>query len=345
MTAYPTKPAGSSTSVAVRKAVIPTSRDLVEASPDTLTLLKRLVNDFDLLEVSNHTAWATAVSLIGNVVLQRMFQGCRFDRERSRHRIYGSDSVTLGQVYSILFAAITPATSGASGWLRNDAVAGDVTSWTEVLTANHATANVARAPTATAASGLTFTTNDCMAWTLNATTFNTSYLGFYLWVKPDDVATNKTLVSISIGTGGAFARCIILMFGTTSFMCDVFVAGTAGRRGIVAGQVAAGTPRLWGVEYNNDKVGEANKLTLTRDGAVLAPTFSDLGAGGALGALPTATPGKALIGNFNDGAASNPMNGVIGRNLFSFTAPMVGSTVGLLTTAARNSLLALEPLV
>lgn len=341
MTFHPNK--ARTDAIGVNRVVEISQFDRVDPNPDQLCLLKRLVDQYDVLRAANPAAFATAVGLV-NARYRRMFTGSNLDQYRFRYLVYGSDEDTQANVYTTLYTAITPATTGASQWWRNSTIVGDVTTWTEVLTANHMTANAARAPTGVASSGLDFDTNDCMGFTLNAVSFNAEAFWFYLWVKPDAVAASQTLLSISIGTGGANARTLVLMFGTSSIMCDIFVSGTAGRRALVAGQAAAGTARLWGVEYNNSKVGEANKVTLTRDANILVPTFSDVGLGGALGSLVNPLPGKGLIGNFNDGVASNPLNGVVGRNAFAGVAAMAGSTVGCLTTAARNAIFALEPL-
>jgi len=240
-------------------------------------------------------------------------------------------------------AGFSPSQVGASHWLLNSTESGDVTQWNSQFDSAHGTANAARAPTGLTGAGLDFDTNDCVNLPIQASTFNTTYLGYYFWCKPDAVATSQTLISISIGTGGASARVMVLMFSSAALICDVFVSGTAGRRATVTSQAAAGVSRLWGFEYNNDKVGEGNKLTLTRDGAVLSPSFSDVGVGGTLGSLVSAT-GDILIGNFNDGVTSNPLNGVIGRSLIAFNAPMSGATTGLLTTTARTQLLNFLPL-
>lgn len=243
-------------------------------------------------------------------------------------------------------SSFDPTQLGVSGWLRNSTESGDVTSWTEVLSGNHGVANAARAPAGLAGGGLDFDTNDCVGWAINATNYNRTALAYVLWVKPDTVATNQTLLSISIGSGGAFARSLVLMYTNTSLMCDVFAAGTAGRRATVNSMAQAGVSRMLTLEYSSEGLGDGN-LTLTRDTVVLSPTFSPIGAGAPLGDLVDlgATPGKILIGNFNDGVASNPLNGVIGRNLPCRTSKMSGAGAGqIFTDAARAALFGFEPL-
>lgn len=90
-----------------------TVADLVEdrlaalgnASPDKLLQLKQLVQDFDDMEVNNHSSWVTRVASIANTQYRRLFQGSNMDRRRFRYLVYGWDFGTITAVYNDLFAA------------------------------------------------------------------------------------------------------------------------------------------------------------------------------------------------------------------------------------------------
>ncbi len=71
---------------------------------------------------------------------------------------------------------------------------------------------------------------------------------------------------------------------------------------------------------------------------MLSPTIS---GAATLGTLFAAT-GNIMIGNGQDGAASSPLNGLIGPNIYAFGSKMAGATTGLLTTAARTALMNFE---
>ena len=80
-------------------------QELEETDPTPLVLLKRLVNDFDLLEVSDPVAWAVAVDAITTEEYQRMFTGSNFDRERYRYLVYGYEDSRLSAAFDELDAA------------------------------------------------------------------------------------------------------------------------------------------------------------------------------------------------------------------------------------------------
>ena len=81
-------------------------QELEESDPTPLVLLKRLVNDFDLLEVSDEVAWETAVAAITTEEYQRMFlRGSNFDRERYRYLVYGYEDSRLSAAFDELDAA------------------------------------------------------------------------------------------------------------------------------------------------------------------------------------------------------------------------------------------------
>jgi lysophospholipase L1-like esterase len=72
---------------------------------DAQLLLKRLVYDFDLLEVSNNALWVTRVAAIATASNRRLFQGGNMDRLRARYSAYGLDSATQAALYAELVTA------------------------------------------------------------------------------------------------------------------------------------------------------------------------------------------------------------------------------------------------
>lgn len=91
-----------------RRAAVITDQELADTDPDPLTLLKRLVNDFDELEVSDPTAWETAVAAIVTDVYKKLFEGGNLDRLRFRYAVYGYDADRLEVVYNELETALGP---------------------------------------------------------------------------------------------------------------------------------------------------------------------------------------------------------------------------------------------
>ncbi len=77
-------------------------------APTQLELLKRVVYEFDQLEVSDPSAWADAVAAIATDDYKRLFSPGNFDRLRYRYLVYGFDDVRLELVYDELVDAITP---------------------------------------------------------------------------------------------------------------------------------------------------------------------------------------------------------------------------------------------
>lgn len=88
MTAHVRRPASTSSATEVNRVVNATSHDVEDLSPDTLTLLKLKVSEFDALEVSDNAAWVIAVAAV-STRWKRLFHLSAFDRIRFRHLAYG----------------------------------------------------------------------------------------------------------------------------------------------------------------------------------------------------------------------------------------------------------------
>lgn len=78
---------------------------LGNAAPDQLLILKQLVQDFDDMEVNNHSSWVTRVAAIPNPLYRRIFQGDNMDRRRFRYMVYGWSLSTIIAVYNDLLTA------------------------------------------------------------------------------------------------------------------------------------------------------------------------------------------------------------------------------------------------
>lgn len=90
MTAYVKNPASISSATEVNRAVGITARDMIDASPDILTLLKRAVSTMDALEASDNVEWQARVASLPEQHRQLFALG-RFDRARHRYSTYGLD--------------------------------------------------------------------------------------------------------------------------------------------------------------------------------------------------------------------------------------------------------------
>lgn len=78
---------------------------LGDITVSNLAKLKRLVDDFDKLEVANNALWVTRVAAISNAFYRRMFQGSNLDRRRFRYMVYGWSDGTITVVYTDLLTA------------------------------------------------------------------------------------------------------------------------------------------------------------------------------------------------------------------------------------------------
>jgi hypothetical protein len=96
----------SATQGQINRVAIISDFERIDPAPDNLTLLKRKVDEFDQLEVSDESAWSDAVAAIANSYYRRMFQGGIFDRLRFRYLVYGFDDETMATVQSELDAAL-----------------------------------------------------------------------------------------------------------------------------------------------------------------------------------------------------------------------------------------------
>jgi hypothetical protein len=232
--------------------------------------------------------------------------------------------------------------SAVVAWLRVIQATSDVngiSSVPDVLNTNPAVQSVtARKPMPEASAGnglpcMRFATNDVLVWPITPESSASNYAGWAAWVKPDALATTQRIIRVSTGTNGASTNKLTL--GTSlATLSNIAQSGPSVTRG--GGTMTTGWAFVT-VEYNKDGADDSAKLTCTLDGVSVGTL-----AGTTLTGPLAAATGNILIGNANDGVASQPLNGIIGPNIYAFGSKMAGATVGLLTTAARTALMNFE---
>lgn len=190
---------------------------------------------------------------------------------------------------------------------------------------------------------MSFTTNHVLAAPLTAARNGATFWGMAGWVRPTNVSGAKAIGAVSGLPGGASAFKIIPYLSGSAVALIAYISGTDGRNAASpSAVVSAATWHFVTFEYDGSGATEADRNVITIGGVAQALTFSNIGAGGTTGALPTPT-GNLLIGNQQDsGAASTPFVGLMGPNLYLFGSKMAGATSGLLTAAARTALMNFE---
>jgi hypothetical protein len=103
----PAKPAATAKQGEINRVAIISDFERIDPAPDELTLLKRSVDAFDVLEVDDFSAWELAVADV-DTKYQRMFQGGQMDRLRFRYYVYGLDNDTIEALRTNLDDALTP---------------------------------------------------------------------------------------------------------------------------------------------------------------------------------------------------------------------------------------------
>lgn len=187
---------------------------------------------------------------------------------------------------------------------------------------------------------MSFGANSVLGSPLTTARNGATFWGSAAWVRPTNVAGAKAITAVTSLTGGASAFKIIPYLSGSAVAIIVYISGTDGRNAASASSVVtAATWHFVTFEYDATGATEAARTVITLNGVPLALTFSNIGAGGTTGALPTPT-GNLLIGNQQDtGAASTPFVGLMGPDYYLFGAKMTGVASGLLTQQARLALM------
>lgn len=192
-----------------------------------------------------------------------------------------------------------------------------------MLDANHATANVARAPAAAASAGnsrpiATYTSanNDAMVRSVTGINQTTKW-GFAGWFR-QPVSALETVFCIFTGTNGASARKVLCQFTTSRrVIFGAYISGTDGRMGTTAINAlpAAGTWAWVYWLYDSSLGGDANIRIRINTVNQAGLTMANIGVGGTLTTLPAPT-GNGIFGNLSDAVSLQGFNGDIGPNAF-----------------------------
>lgn len=96
----------SGTQGQINRVAIISDFERIDPDPDNLTLLKRKVDEFDVLETDDPGAWETAVAAITSDNFRKMFEGGNMDRLRYRYQVYGWDRATIESALDDLSTAL-----------------------------------------------------------------------------------------------------------------------------------------------------------------------------------------------------------------------------------------------
>lgn len=242
--------------------------------------------------------------------------------------------------------------SAVAAWYRvanaSNAGAGLAFTLPDMLSSNHAvTSTDARKPTiGTSGNGLPILTcsASCLQAPLSAAINSATKWGFGAWMKVTTAAGNPVAASIdSGGAGGASLRKVLIQ----RFVGDnilAFDSQTTARRGGPATMWVTNTWAFCTWEMSLD-TGEAEsvRVVASRGAALQACAYAD--SNGTPGNFATSM--QVPTGSMNlfaQGAAAggNGWVGDIGPNIYVFGSRMSGATSGLLTPAARTSLMNFE---
>lgn len=248
--------------------------------------------------------------------------------------------------------AFSPVDSGAIGaWLRLAAstpVSSEYQTIVDVLNSNPAAQTDADRKTAagTSANGLpiaTFDGSDVIPWPIAASNFNANKFGLSFWFRPGSITTTQSLYAIY--NSAASLRSVYLFQVTSGQLGVQFFIGnnTDGRQFNTGnGVLTAGVYNYVRLQFDSSKTAEADTDGATEDAKVRlftgtssetarALTGSNIGAGGTLSTLRTAT-GSALIGGLTDAdAPTTPLvnNTVMGPNFFVWRDTPTAVAAGL----------------
>lgn len=186
---------------------------------------------------------------------------------------------------------------------------------------------------------------DVMIWPLNAAHNNGAQrVGFFFWVRPTDVASTQTVLSIGLGAGGASAAKILVELVNATIRVRVNVDASNVRQAVTGNVLTAGAWHGITIEYDGTKSTEATRCVVTLAGRVQTLSFSD--SSGSTSGMPTnlvVPSGNALVGGFADAdSGTNPFVGDMGANFLAL--PFESSaTEGMITHETRMRLCDFEP--
>jgi hypothetical protein len=230
--------------------------------------------------------------------------------------------------------AFTPTqVSAVSVWFRNSTV-GALTTYPDVLGGAGGTPGPGGAgvrPTGNADLSVTFDGGDSIRVALAAVNNNATTWGFGCWIKAD-LGAIDVIYDATTNSGASSNKTEIQINTNGSLTTSNLTSGTATAS---AGSLVAATAAFLSIEYNGNRAA-GSRFKFFVNGV-------DRTASDTAPAVLNAPTGNSEIGA-RDGSGSVGFNGTIGRNFYFYAAEMAGSTVGLLTTAARAALQTFEPL-
>jgi hypothetical protein len=240
-------------------------------------------------------------------------------------------------------SALAPFDPGAislgavSSWYRNSTLTGAVSLFPDLLNpASPATQlTAARQPTGNADGSMAFGGDDCFVVPFHGGNQSTTAIGFGFWVNHTSLAATRVPWSQTGAAGASSSR----------GRCDMGTTGTLARTGGAAGgsgSNAAGTivapgAHFISIEYDGTAALGSRHALYVDNVFVATSPLDDLPAG------ITSATGTWTIGAI-DTAGTSGILGTMGRNFYVYNSKMVGATQGLLTAAARTSLMTFEPL-
>lgn len=155
----------------------------------------------------------------------------------------------------------------------------------------------------------------------------TTKVGIWLWYKPATVAGIQRLYTVAAGVSGSATNRLQLYATGDKLQCECYISGVDGRFGTTpAATLVAGAQHPIYLQYDSSRGGDPN-LQIWVNGVSQTLVFGNLGAGGALAALPAAS-GNALVGGGTDSdTPANPIvvGGVIGPNIFALNNNLTAS--------------------
>jgi hypothetical protein len=197
---------------------------------------------------------------------------------------------------------------------------------------------------ATSSNGLpvaTFDGTDVWVQTLESGNNGTSKWWMLIWVKPADFGATQHVLNCQGVSGASLQRMTLALGNGTGILTfDIFVSGFNGRKYATGTALTAGGWNCLYIQFDNTRTSECDpdgdvedaKIRIALDGTFLALTPSDVGTGGTVSALLSAT-GTACIGAANNSdtpTAPYRSGGQFGPNLFFGTDPLTETELALL---------------
>jgi hypothetical protein len=242
--------------------------------------------------------------------------------------------------------------SAIKAWLRlaaSTAVSAEWETVVDVLNSNPAAQTDAdRKPAAaTSANSLpvaTFDGTDVWVWPIAASNHSTDKWEILLWIKPASLGAAQRVFACDTSGGASLNRIRVTISATGTVDVLVFISNADGRQFSTPAVISAASWAFIRVAYNSSATNEADTDGLTADakvrvfvgGAARALTGANVGAGGTIGALRTAT-GSNVVGAAND--SDTPVSPLLNGGQ---TGPNIWIANAVLTTAEATNLQSFE---